>query len=61
MNQKLVSGTSNVVSSSSKSKSVRTVIPQQVRESLDLNPKDKIQWNVEFDGKKLRCYVEKEI
>lgn len=61
MSQTLVSGSSNIVSSSSKCSTVRTVIPKQIRESLDLNPKDKLQWNLEFDGKKLRCYVEKEI
>ncbi len=61
MNQTLASGTSHVVSAGSNVTTVRTVIPKSVRKSLDLNAKDKIHWNVEFDGKKLRCFIEKEI
>ncbi len=61
MSQKVVSGTSHVVSAGSNVTTVRTVIPKAVRESLNLSVKDKLHWNVEFDGKKLKCYIEKEV
>ena len=61
MSQKVVTGTSHVVSAGSKVTTVRTVIPKAVRESLDLTAKDKLHQNVEFDGKKIKCYIEKEV
>jgi len=61
MNQILASGTSHVVSAGSKVTTVRTVIPKSIRQSLDLKAKDKLHWNVEYDGKKLKCYIEKEV
>lgn len=60
MTETLFQSRSTTVKNSSKSNTLKTVIPSSVRDVLKLDPHDKLLWDVIFEDNKFHCYISKE-
>lgn len=60
MTETLFTSKSTTVKNSSKSKTLKTIIPSSIRDVLNLNAHDELNWNVKFEDNEFHCYVTKE-
>lgn len=60
MTETLFTSKSTTVKNSSRSKTLKTVIPSSIRDILGLSAHDELNWNVKFENDEFHCYVTKE-
>ena len=57
---RLIECESNVTTTNPRSKSLRTTIPIEIRNTLKLEPGSKLKWFVEIEGEELVVHVKRE-
>ena len=60
MTESLFQSKSTTVKNSSRSSTLKTVIPSSVRDVLKLDPHDQLIWDVIFEDNKFHCYISKD-
>lgn len=59
MTKTLFTSKSKTIKNSSNSQTLRTVIPTAIRDIINLNAHDELNWNVKFEDNQFHCYITK--